>query len=221
MLKRLVFSFSILFASAGLSSVSAVELINNGGFETGNYSGWTINFTPVNNAALIVTNATFGEPRVHSGTYAVNFNANSVPATAVLEQTFATLLGATYQVSFWFGAVSLASNPNVPSINSEIFGANGLTVLASHNYSVVGNHPAIPYVNEQFTFVANGTQATLRLSDTTTQSGALDGVLDDVSVFLLASPVPEPSTWAMMILGFAGVGFMAYRRKSKPVLTAA
>ena len=27
--------------------------------------------------------------------------------------------------------------------------------------------------------------------------------------------VPEPSTWAMMILGFAGVGFMAYRRKNK------
>ena len=26
--------------------------------------------------------------------------------------------------------------------------------------------------------------------------------------------VPEPSTWAMMILGFAGLGFMAYRRKS-------
>jgi hypothetical protein len=26
--------------------------------------------------------------------------------------------------------------------------------------------------------------------------------------------VPEPSTWAMMILGFAGVGFVAYRHKS-------
>ena len=26
--------------------------------------------------------------------------------------------------------------------------------------------------------------------------------------------VPEPSTWAMMILGFMGVGFMAYRRKA-------
>ena len=25
--------------------------------------------------------------------------------------------------------------------------------------------------------------------------------------------VPEPATWAMMILGFAGVGFMAYRRR--------
>jgi hypothetical protein len=33
--------------------------------------------------------------------------------------------------------------------------------------------------------------------------------------------VPEPSTWAMMILGFAGVGFMAYRRKSKPAWMAA
>jgi hypothetical protein len=28
------------------------------------------------------------------------------------------------------------------------------------------------------------------------------------------SGVPEASTWAMMILGFAGIGFMAYRRKS-------
>jgi hypothetical protein len=35
------------------------------------------------------------------------------------------------------------------------------------------------------------------------------------------SDVPEPSTWAMMLLGFGGVGFMAYRRKSKPALMAA
>lgn len=35
------------------------------------------------------------------------------------------------------------------------------------------------------------------------------------------SAVPETSTWAMMLLGFAGVGFMTYRRKSKPALIAA
>jgi hypothetical protein len=29
----------------------------------------------------------------------------------------------------------------------------------------------------------------------------------------IASAVPEPSTWAMMILGFSGVGFLAYRKK--------
>jgi hypothetical protein len=27
--------------------------------------------------------------------------------------------------------------------------------------------------------------------------------------------VPEPSTWAMMILGFAGIGFVAYRKRKK------
>jgi hypothetical protein len=30
-----------------------------------------------------------------------------------------------------------------------------------------------------------------------------------------ASAVPEASTWAMMVLGFFGVGFLAYRRKSQ------
>ena len=35
------------------------------------------------------------------------------------------------------------------------------------------------------------------------------------------SAVPEPSTWAMMLLGFAGIGFMAYRRKSKPAFRLA
>jgi hypothetical protein len=31
----------------------------------------------------------------------------------------------------------------------------------------------------------------------------------------VVSTVPEPSTWAMMLLGFAGIGFMAYRRNQK------
>jgi PEP-CTERM motif len=35
------------------------------------------------------------------------------------------------------------------------------------------------------------------------------------------SAVPEPSTWAMMILGFAGIGFMAYRRKGRDALRLA
>jgi hypothetical protein len=33
--------------------------------------------------------------------------------------------------------------------------------------------------------------------------------------------VPEPSTWAMMLLGFAGIGFMASRRRPRPALMAA
>jgi PEP-CTERM motif len=33
-------------------------------------------------------------------------------------------------------------------------------------------------------------------------------------IIATVAAVPEPSTWAMMILGFMGVGFMAYRRKN-------
>lgn len=39
--------------------------------------------------------------------------------------------------------------------------------------------------------------------------------------FAFTSPVPEPSTWAMMILGFASVGFLAYRRRQSTAMTAA
>jgi hypothetical protein len=52
------------------------------------------------------------------------------------------------------------------------------------------------------------------------------GVIDDgpplgLRVDGLAGSVPEPGTWAMMIIGFAGLGFMAYRRKSKPAFRLA
>jgi PEP-CTERM motif len=44
--------------------------------------------------------------------------------------------------------------------------------------------------------------------------------VDNGTATFSVAAVPEPSTWAMMILGFAGVGFMAYRRKSKSALMA-
>lgn len=34
-------------------------------------------------------------------------------------------------------------------------------------------------------------------------------------VAIQVNAVPEPSTWAMMILGFAGIGFLAYRRRNQ------
>ncbi|WP_024519807.1 PEPxxWA-CTERM sorting domain-containing protein [Bradyrhizobium sp. Tv2a-2] len=37
----------------------------------------------------------------------------------------------------------------------------------------------------------------------------------DGSANLSVTAAPEPSTWAMMILGFAGVGFLAYRRRNQ------
>jgi PEP-CTERM motif len=56
---------------------------------------------------------------------------------------------------------------------------------------------------------------------TTTDSPNVLTLIDDLQLNNAVSSVPEPSTWAMMILGFAGLGFVAYRRKAKPALMAA
>jgi hypothetical protein len=37
----------------------------------------------------------------------------------------------------------------------------------------------------------------------------------DLKFTLIGSAVPEPSTWAMMLLGFAGLGFAVFRRSSR------
>jgi hypothetical protein len=51
---------------------------------------------------------------------------------------------------------------------------------------------------------------------------ANDGLaIDSIGAVAVTSAVPEPSTWAMLLIGFAGIGFMAYRRKSKPASMAA
>jgi hypothetical protein len=48
-------------------------------------------------------------------------------------------------------------------------------------------------------------------------SGGIDISVADIAV----AAVPEPATWSMMILGFAGIGFMAYRRSRKGLALAA
>jgi subtilisin family serine protease len=63
---------------------------------------------------------------------------------------------------------------------------------------------AFDTVNGVQTFTANNSQ--------------LNGLGNTIT---FPSAVPEASTWAMLLLGFAGLGFMAYRRNSKPALSAA
>jgi PEP-CTERM motif len=46
------------------------------------------------------------------------------------------------------------------------------------------------------------------------QTGWTDNNYTDEQFVFTVAAVPEPSTWAMMILGFAGVSFLAYRRRN-------
>jgi hypothetical protein len=51
-------------------------------------------------------------------------------------------------------------------------------------------------------------------------TGAFEGSTNATGGASITAAVPEPSTWAMMILGFAGIGAMTYRRRKSAVLAA-
>jgi hypothetical protein len=85
-----------------------------------------------------------------------------------------------------------------PDLDLVAFNPGSGAVFAVGSISSLGFETA--YYKDQF-----GVDATLNVTE----------VADNISA------VPEPSTWAMMLLGFGGVGFMAYRRKYKAALLAA
>ena len=103
-------------------------------------------------------------------------------------------------------AISRMGFVDDPAVRSAVLSSDG--VFCSLGYA------GSPY--QQFTATVFGTGSDL-LVFTSAQDPAYT-YLDDVS--LNVSAVPEPSTWAMMILGFAGVGFMAYRRRNQAAALA-
>jgi hypothetical protein len=50
--------------------------------------------------------------------------------------------------------------------------------------------------------------------------GFYTSATSDAVIGFVGSPVPEPSTWAMMLLGFAGLGFAGYRKARQGALAA-
>ncbi len=76
-----------------------------------------------------------------------------------------------------------------------------------------------PYIKQTGTFTlhVNGLTDAWTVTNVAIQFGTYDPhfVLAARTPNFVVADVPEPSTWAMMILGFAGVGFVAYRRKNR------
>jgi hypothetical protein len=69
------------------------------------------------------------------------------------------------------------------------------------------------FVTESPTDLTNISQLDINLVSFTAANATF--AVDNI---VLSSAIPEPSTWAMMLLGFAGLGYAGFRRTSKPRL---
>jgi hypothetical protein len=116
---------------------------------------------------------------------------------------------------------SLFPNQNPSTIATGIqtlFNLSSAPILTLNNESP-GGSPFSESVPNGYNFVAiHNAQAEIIFNYATTQtsfnlSGDFQG-LSNVR-FYSGSPVPEPATWAMMLLGFVGLGFAAFRLNGK------
>ena len=91
-------------------------------------------------------------------------------------------------------------------------GLNGLTFSLTSISSIDRSSPGILAFKGSGTFSGGGYDATPGAFTFSTQGG-------NVTTFsATTTAVPEPATWALMLLGFGGIG-MAMRRRRQPVLT--
>src|SRR5882672_8332632 len=86
-----------------IHGAGAVELLTNGGFESGSFSGWTQNPVQTQDAVL-ATNAAGAEYAAESGTYYAQLSYIQGQNIATLSQSFADVAGQTLTFSFWLTA---------------------------------------------------------------------------------------------------------------------
>jgi hypothetical protein len=195
--------FKVLLASLALMGAQAVQanVLVNGDFETGNLTGWTAS-GDVNSTSLMPY---FGAGVLaDNGLHMVAFNAGDSTPNGVLSQTFATMAGTAYTLSFDFGVTTNGAQ----GLLVDVLGSGGSLVQSQAFVSYTG----LALSHFSLAFTADGSTATLRFSDQINNPTiSQDAMLDNVSVE--AANVPEPGSLALLGLGLLGV--VAARRKKQ------
>ncbi|SDJ65344.1 PEP-CTERM protein-sorting domain-containing protein [Bradyrhizobium lablabi] len=167
-----------------------------------------------------VTDIQNGYRVIGDGNTTMIIAAFSAPVSSIRVFNNEDHLGAPYdgyQYTVWGynsnSAPVLLYNPTAVSGSGEPFflsaNAGSTDPTRVNVVQTPGAGPAgvVDYITD-FTFSQAYQYYAFGASDVAVASGNNDQELTAVAA------IPEPSTWAMMILGFFGVGFLAYRRKS-------
>lgn len=206
----------------------AANLITNGDFELGTtpaagsalvfgggssgIAGWNVT-GPIGNAVDLLNtsyheaNATFG---AESGVVSLDLTgAGNTGPTSGVNQNVATTPGRSYTLSFWVGNQDGSGNSLylLPSTDDLSINGGPLTPYTNANVS----HFMVNWQHFTTTFVASSATTNIAFFNGTPRSDDEAG-LDNVS---LTATVPEPASWALMFVGFAGLGAVL-RFGSKP-----
>lgn len=179
------------------SGAQAAQLITNGDFETGDLSGWAITgMMGVGTAAIY--NPCCGVSGGPPGNHFAAFGWGNETGVHSISQTLITQIGSLYSLTFDAGALGSGSQLLVTTAGGV---TNAYSLTANNNLNST-------FTNYGFNFVGTGSdKVTFAV---TTSPDNIDAVVDNVSV---QGAVPEPATWAMMLMGFGGLGAVLRRRR--------
>ena len=169
------------------------ELVVNGSFETGDFSGWE----QVGDTGFSFVTAELAGGGPTDGEFHAAFGPTD-PGGGGIIQSIATTPGGVYSLSF--DLANLGGTPNA-------FGLFWDTQFVFIDLDA----PAFDYTNVFGSLVASNSSTTLGFIFYNEPSFWL---LDNVSLVSADGVIPEPATWAMMISGFGLVGSALRRRRA-------
>jgi hypothetical protein len=189
--------FALAFtALLGSQSAFADQLVTNGGFETGDFTGWTV-AGPATTSSFASSFYGVDTLDAAAGTYGAYLGSEF--NTLQLSQTLTLADSHNYTVSFSLANLGGPIPPN--DNNSFSLSLGGVTVFTETNA------PASLYTNYSFSFNTTSTFPTSDLLLITSENDASYFSLDNVSV---STATPEPAT-ALLII--PALGLLALRRR--------
>ena len=231
MLSRIAYALiGLLTLALATAPARAAEIVANGSFEsqTGTFVDGGDSYMALSNGSTFITGWTVSSSsgdivlgkgptgdgyNAANGTYFVDLSGfgDSSPDGA-LSQTLSTVGGKTYTFS-----MDLYSG-NTGTV-SAIVGGVTLVLTAGTSFTV----GTTTWTPETATFMGNPLDNTPLLTIMDKSPGSQIDFVDNISIFGPVTATPLPSTWTMLIAGFLGLGFFAYRgsKKNGAALSAA